>query len=166
MGRFKMKGGSLFGVPWWGWLIIVLVIAGVGVGLFFGLRKSPPAPTPTTNDLDITLGSPMPQGCNGGGRIELGCNPTSISISVSLNKVKPQNTNAIATKNDIIHWNLTGLDKNGLTYNTTGTQILAKPTQFINLTTGSGISFKTMSGTIYLTDVNKNVGNSSSFSYP
>lgn len=166
MSRFKMRGGSLFGIPWWGWLIIVLAIAALVLGLVFGLRNSPAAPAATTNDLDITLGTPMPQGCGGGGRIEIGCNPKSISISVSLNKVKPPNTTGITTKNDTINWSITGLNKNGLTYTSSGTQILAKPTEFINLTTGSGIPFKTMSGTIYLTDVNKNVGNSSSFSYP
>ena len=167
-----MRGGfiSNLGTP-----LSILVILGILVTLGLGIWgiielvkhfNAPAAPAATTNDLDITIGSPMPQGCNGGGRIELGCNPASISINVSLNKSKPPNTSGITRNNNTIHWNLTGLDKNGLTYTSSGNQPLAKPTEFINLTTTTGIPFKTMSGTIYLTDVNKNVGNSSSFSYP
>ena len=94
MGRFKMRGGFILN---WGnplsVLFIFAILIAVGAiiwGIIYGIdkNKAPTPPPPTTNDLDITLGSPMPQGCDGGGRIELGCNPSSISINVSLNTSK------------------------------------------------------------------------------
>jgi hypothetical protein len=170
MGRFKLRGGfiSNLGTP-----ISVLVIVGIlallGLAIWgiVELVKYLSHPAATTNNLDITLGAPSPQGCSGGGHITLGCSPTSISLNVSLNNLTGQSANPPDVKNIIIiNWKATGLDKNGTAYNSSGSQPLTGAREFINLTTNSGIPFKTMNGTVYLTDSAGAVGNPSTFSYP
>ena len=174
MGRFKLRGGfiSNLGTP-----ISVLVIVGIltllglaiwGIVELVKYLTHPAAPAPTTNNLDITLGGPSPQGCSGGGRTVLGCSPTSISLFVSLNNLTGQSANPPDVKNIIIiNWKATGLDKNGTAYNSSGSQPLtAGAVESISLTTNSGIPFKTMNGTVYLTDSAGAVGNPSTFSYP
>ena len=171
MSRFKMFGGGLktnIGIGVGVFLAVALAITlGVIGGVFHWFQKGPPAPT--TNTLNITLGSPSPQGCGGGGRISLGCEPTSLTVSVSLQNARPANSSSSGSTefiNNFVHWEVEGVAKDGVYYNNSGSQRFIADNAIISLATASGVAFKSMKGTVYLTDQNNGVGNSATFSYP